>query len=107
MIDVNKIRKEPFAKEVGTNNKVQMLVLSLLFDTIGMLSYTIPVLAEFSDVIWAPISSFLLFKMYKGTTGKLAAIFGFIEELFPFTDVIPTFTIVWFYTYVVKKGSSI
>ena len=71
-----------------------------------MLSYTIPVFAEFSDVVWAPIASFLLFKMYKGTNGKLAAIFGFIEELFPFTDVFPTFTIAWFYTYVVKKGRS-
>ena len=45
----------------------------------------------------------LLAKMYKGNTGIIAAIFGFLEELVPFTDVIPTFTITWVYTYVIKK----
>ena len=33
----------------------------------------------------------------------IAGLFGTIEELSPFTDVIPTFTITWFYTYVLKK----
>ena len=42
--------------------------------------------------------------MFKGTAGKLAGVFGFIEELLPFVDVIPTFTITWFYTYVIRGG---
>jgi hypothetical protein len=42
--------------------------------------------------------------MFKGAAGKLASIFGLIEELLPFVDVIPTFTITWFYTYVIKGG---
>ena len=42
--------------------------------------------------------------MYKGTIGKLAGVFGFIEELVPFIDFVPTFTITWFYTYVIKGG---
>jgi hypothetical protein len=43
-------------------------------------------------------------KIYKGMAGKIGGIFAFIEELIPFTDFIPSFTIMWFYTYIVKKG---
>ena len=42
--------------------------------------------------------------MYKGTAGKVAALFGTVEEMIPLTDVIPTFTLTWFYTYIIKKG---
>ncbi|MCK6609254.1 MAG: hypothetical protein L6Q46_13290, partial [Flavobacterium sp.] len=57
-----------------------------------------------TDLFWAPISAILLIVMFKGTAGKLAGVFGFIEELLPFVDVIPTFTITWFYTYVIRGG---
>jgi hypothetical protein len=39
-------------------------------------------------------------KMYKGKTGKVAAIINFVEEALPGFDVIPTFTLMWLYTYV-------
>ena len=86
------------------SDKMSKLILSLLFDGIGMLSYIVPVFAEVTDLVWAPISGILLITMYKGTIGKLAGVFGFIEELVPFIDFIPTFTITWFYTYVIKGG---
>jgi hypothetical protein len=86
------------------NDKISKLVLCLLFDAIGMLSYLVPVFGEAIDVVWAPISGILLVTMFKGTAGKLAGIFGFIEELIPFVDIIPTFTITWFYTYIIKGG---
>lgn len=78
------------------------LILSLLFDGIGLLSYTVPFLGEGIDIIWAPISGLLLAYMYKGTVGKVAGIIGFIEELIPMLDFIPTFTLTWLYTYVFK-----
>ena len=98
--------QEPIIKTPvpAKNNKGTMLVLSLLFDFIGMVSYFVPVFAEVTDLVWAPISGILLMTMYKGTIGKLAGVFGFIEELLPFVDVIPTFTITWFYTYVIRGG---
>ena len=68
-----------------------------------MLSYIVPVFAEPIDIVWAPISGLLLMLMYKGTVGKIAGLFGAIEELIPFTDVIPTFTITWFYTYIIRR----
>lgn len=86
------------------SDKSSMLILSLLFDGIGLLSYIVPVFGEAIDMIWAPISALLLVLMFKGTAGKLAGIFGFVEEMIPFVDVIPTFTITWFYTYVIKGG---
>ncbi|CAM3928178.1 hypothetical protein FLCU109888_09410 [Flavobacterium cucumis] len=86
------------------NDKNSKLILSLLFDGIGMLSYLVPVFGEAIDFIWAPISGILLIVMFKGAVGKLAGVFGFIEELVPFIDFIPTFTITWFYTYVIKGG---
>lgn len=98
--------QEPIIKTPipAKNNKGTMLVLSLLFDFIGMISYFVPVFAEVTDLFWAPISGILLMVMFKGTAGKLAGVFGFIEELLPFVDVIPTFTITWFYTYVMRGG---
>ncbi len=88
---------------VVPNNKTRDLVLSLLFDAIGMASFIIPVMGEFLDVIWAPIAGFLMTYLYKGTVGKVGGIFAFLEEIFPFTDFIPSFTLTWFYTYVIRK----
>ena len=85
------------------DHKEIKLILSLLFDVIGLLSYTVPFLGEGVDVIWAPISGLLLIYMYKGTVGKVAGIFGFLEEIIPMLDFIPTFTITWVYTYIIKK----
>ncbi len=89
--------------KTAQNKKQKQLVLSLLFDFIGMFSYTIPFFGEFSDVIWAPISGIILSRMYKGTVGTVGGFLATIEELLPFTDVIPTFTLTWIYTYWFKK----
>ena len=85
------------------NNRNRDLVLGLLFDGIGMLSFSIPLIGEFSDVVWAPIAGFLMTWMYKGRIGKVAGVFAFLEEIIPFTDVIPSFTLTWIYNYWIKK----
>jgi hypothetical protein len=85
------------------SNKKTKLILGIVFDLIGMLSYLVPVFAEATDIVWAPISGFIMMAMYKGTTGKVAGIISFIEEAFPFIDFIPTFTLTWIYKYKIKK----
>ena len=85
------------------NNKNRNLILGILFDAVGMMSFTIPLLGEFSDVVWAPMAGFLMTWMYKGTVGKVGGIFTFIEEIIPFTDFIPSFTLTWIYNYWIKK----
>lgn len=86
-----------------TDKKYRQLFLGLLFDAIGMLSFAVPFVGEFSDVIWAPLSGWLMTRMYKGKIGQAAGIITFIEEIIPGLDLIPTFTIMWFYTYVYKS----
>ena len=97
---MNQVPQPTIVKKSDIKTK---LILSLIFDGIGMFTYLVPVFAESLDIIWAPISGLLLVIMYKGTVGKIAGLFGTIEELIPFTDIIPTFTITWFYTYIIRK----
>lgn len=88
---------------VSTNSKYRKLALCLFLDFIGYLSYAIPFLGEFTDVIWAPIAAFLISRMFKGALGKVSGVFTFIEEILPGLDFIPTFTITWIYSNFIKK----
>lgn len=88
------------------SKKYKLLLASLLFDSIGMLSFVIPFIGEFTDVFWAPVSAFILLKMYKGTEGKVAGVISFIEEIGILgTDIVPTFTLTWIYKYLIQKES--
>jgi hypothetical protein len=84
------------------NQKYKILRKGLLFDAIGMATMAIPVVGPFLDIIWAPIAANQMSNMYKGETGKIASVVVFIEEILPITDFIPTFTLMWLYTYVYK-----
>lgn len=86
------------------DDRYKKLLLALLLDGIGMLSFAIPFIGEFSDLIWAPIAGWLMTRMYKGRIGQGAGLFTFIEEIVPGLDVIPTFTLMWLYTNVFKKA---
>lgn len=88
------------------DNKIRNLLLGLLFDGIGMLSYLFPGIGEFSDIIWAPIAGWLMTRMYKGKIGQAAAVVTFIEEMVPGLDIIPSFTIMWIYTYILKGSKA-
>lgn len=92
------------------NKKYKQLLMGLLFDGIGMLSFAIPFVGEFSDIVWAPLAGWLMTRMYKGKIGQAAGIFTFVEEIIPGFDLIPSFTLMWLYTYVfktAKKGRTI
>lgn len=85
--------------------KYRKLYIGILLDLVGMLSYSIPGIGEFADVVWAPISAYILFRFYPGKVGKVGAIVNFVEELSPGLDLIPTFTIAWAYNYYYAKDS--
>ena len=87
-------------------NKYKYLFLGLLFDALGMVSFIIPGVGAFSDVIWAPLAGWLMTRMYTGRSGQAAGFITFVEELIPGLDIIPTFTLMWIYTYVLKKGKA-
>ena len=67
----------------------------ILMDLLGCASYAVPILGEVSDVIWAPISAIIFYRMFGGSIGSFGSVFNFMEELFPGLDFIPTFTISW------------
>ena len=83
--------------------KNKIFIKSIVYDVIGMATIAIPVIGPFLDIIWAPYAAKQMSEMYPGRNGKIASVFVFIEEILPFTDVIPTFTLMWLYTYVWKK----
>jgi hypothetical protein len=79
-------------------SKYKKLALSIIFDIIGFITII--------DLIWAPLSGYLMTKMYKGKKGKIAGVISFLEEIIPGLDIIPTFTIMWLITYVFNKEES-
>jgi hypothetical protein len=84
---MNMTKKEPL---------VPNIFLCILFDMIGMASHFIPAMGEFGDIVWAPISGFLFFMLFGGRLGRIGGVLNFLEEIIPFTDIIPSFTIAWF-----------
>jgi hypothetical protein len=80
--------------------KKKLLIKGLVYDAIGMASYAVPVVGPFLDLLWAPYAAKLMKDMYPGKKGKIASVIVFLEEILPGTDIIPTFTLMWFYTFV-------
>lgn len=80
--------------------KYSNLRKGLLFDALGMVTMLIPVIGPFLDILWAPFAAKKMREMYEGEQGKIASIVVFIEEILPIADFIPTFTLMWLYTYV-------
>ncbi len=89
------------------NTKYIKLAVGIIFDAMGYVSFLIPGIGEFTDIIWAPVSAWLMTKMYKGRAGKIGAVISFIEEALPGFDIIPSFTLMWFYTYVIKSQEQV
>ena len=75
------------------------LVACLLFDFIGYASYGVPFFGEFLDVLWAPVSAIIFWKMFGFRKGFFGGVLSFTEELLPGLDFIPTFTINWVLLY--------
>lgn len=69
------------------------LMASVVIDVLGYATYTIPVIGEVGDIIWAPVSAMLVYSLYGDSV--FAAI-NFIEEITTM-DVIPTATLAWVY----------
>lgn len=93
--------KKIFCSMKNEEQSLPNIGLCVLMDLIGMSSYLIPGIAEFSDIVWAPISAFVFNKLFGGRLGAIGSALNFLEEILPFTDIIPSFTIAWF----IRKNS--
>ena len=104
-----RMAKDKFVNQASTGNSEGMsgedeeasgetsmwiiLLLSVLIDAAGCASYVLPFFGELSDLIEAPLAAIAMQKLYGSTVMTTALL---VEELLPFTDVIPTATIAWF-----------
>ena len=70
------------------------LLVSLLVDFVGSMSYLLPLVGEGFDLAWAPISMVLVGAMYDESTPALKYV-ALMEELLPFTDIVPSATLGW------------
>lgn len=110
---MNHFPKAPSTESLQKFNslKNKHLLYSIVIDIIGMLSVIIPVIGGGLDLVWAPISAGAIYLMYKSTALKAKAgiggLIGFVEEILPFTDYIPTATLMWVYTYYFQKEKTI
>ncbi len=86
-------------------DKYKLLRKGILLDLIGIATMFIPFWGTIIDLIWAPYAAFQINKMYRGTQGKIAAVVVFLEEILPGLDIIPTFTLMWLYTFIWKKNA--
>jgi len=77
---------------------IGQLIVSLVIDFIGSSSYLLPGAGEAFDLAWAPLQTILLMAMYDKYMPSLKYI-SFIEEIVPFTDVLPSGTLGWFRRY--------
>ncbi|HLP05671.1 MAG TPA: hypothetical protein VK152_09605 [Paludibacter sp.] len=83
--------------------KPATLLFCLAMDALGLASLLVPFLGEWTDIVWAPISAFIFYKSFGGKTGKLGSLLDFTEEILPFADFIPTFTLAYIYERYFKK----
>jgi len=79
------------------------LSFCVFMDLIGSVTYFIPGLGEWFDILWAPISAYIFYRSFGGKTGKIGSFINFAEELLPFTDIIPTFTLGYLYNLFKEK----
>ena len=81
----------PAAAEVGAGDWAK-LVACVVLDLAGDASELLPGLGELTDIAYAPVEAGLLKALFQSNA---ISAFGFVEEILPFTDIIPTFTLSW------------
>lgn len=83
------------------------LLACLFFDFVGYASFGVPILGEFLDIVWAPVSALIFWKMFGFKKGFFGGAFSFFEELMPGLDFIPTFTINWALLYFKRNKAAL
>ena len=86
--------------------KQPSLLFCVIMDLIGYASFSIPVLGEILDLVWAPLSAMIFMASFGGWKAVLGGVGNFVEELLPGTDFIPSFTIMWFLQNLQRKNNT-
>lgn len=81
------------------------LVAAVIIDVVGLTTYVVPGAAEGGDMVWGPISGFLIYMLFPNR--KRMALMGAVEEMLPFTDFVPTAYLAWRLDYVKDKNKTL
>ena len=92
-------KKRPAVVVEEAPRPMPSLLACLVFDFIGYASYAVPFFGEFFDILWAPVSAIIFWKLFGFRKGFFGGVFSFVEEALPGLDFIPTFTINWVLLY--------
>ncbi|MBR3938689.1 MAG: hypothetical protein IKJ67_01765 [Bacteroidales bacterium] len=74
--------------------KLPRLYQCIIMDAVGMFSYFVPGFGEVFDAVWGFVAGLVFYYWFRTTIGSLLS--G-LEEVLPFSDFIPSFTIAYFY----------
>ena len=61
----------------ATPQKLPSLAACLVMDFLGYATYAVPFLGEFLDLLWAPVSAIIFFRMFGGAKGFFGGAFNF------------------------------
>jgi hypothetical protein len=88
-------------------NRIKNLKLAaaIIIDVVGLTTYVVPGAAEGGDMVWGPISGFLIYMLFPNR--KRMALMGAVEEMLPFTDFVPTAYLAWRLDYVKDKNKTL
>ena len=74
------------------SSSILKLFACLLVDAIGFSSFLLPGVGELGDVGWAPLQAWFLYFMFGSV--RMSGL-GFMEEILPGTDFVPSASIAW------------
>ena len=87
--------------------KQPSLQFCLAMDAIGCIPFlALPIIGEGFDLVWAPISAIIFYFAFGKRRAMFGAAFSMIEEIVPFMNFIPTFTIAWLWQKYVAKNEN-
>ncbi len=89
--------------------KQPSLQFCLAMDAIGCIPFlALPLLGEAFDMIWAPVSAVIFYFAFGKRKALFGAAFSMIEEMIPFLNFVPTFTIAWLWQkYIVRDANKV
>ena len=70
------------------------LLACIAMDAVGMASYFLPLVGETFDAFWAIVAAVVFYRWFRSPIGTVATA---VEELLPKTDIVPMFTIAYFF----------
>jgi len=82
------------AQIVLPKDMMAKFIVCLLIDFVGSSSYLLPGVGEAFDVAWAPTQTIMIAAMFDHVSPNLKYL-SFVEEILPFTDVIPSACLGW------------